>query len=381
MRIRRDVLLGPALDEVTRDRRARALDLAEAALAAIEPEAATARALAGRADLQGCTVLAFGKAAVPMARAALRCCAPRGGLVVALAPADLGPLEVRLGEHPRPALDAPATGRAALELVRSLGADDVLLCLVSGGGSALLELPAAGVTIEQIRATTEALLRGSVPIGALNAARTRLSALKGGQLARATQARIVNLVLSDVPGQPASVVASGPTVADEARIRTTVVADNDTAVAGVLARAAERGIVLERAAGLVGEARDAGRRLVRDAAGAFAMDPRIDGFVAGGETTVTVTGDGDGGRNGELVLGAADVLSSHLVLALATDGVDGGSRSAGALLDPAALEGARGSIAQALEDNDSAPWLRRAGTLLETGPTGTNVADVALVLR
>ncbi len=373
------------VDGRVRARRAAALDLAEAALTAVEPEAATARVLAGRGDLQGCVVLAFGKAAIPMARGALACCAPSRGVVIGLADpgVDLGPLRVRRGRHPLPALDAEEHGAEVLALAASLGPDDVVLCLVSGGGSALLEFPRPGVTMEQIRSLTAERLEGGAPIGELNAARTALSALKGGGLARALlPARIVNVVLSDVPGQPLSLVASGPTVLDESRVETIAAADNDTAVRGVMEAAAARGLVLRRLDEvIVGEARLAGARLMDEAARLFAAQPRLDGLVGGGETTVTVAGAGQGGRNGELVLGAAAALGDHLVLSLATDGLDGTSGSAGAMLDAQLLAEAPGPIGPALEDNDSATWLAAAGALLRTGPTGTNVADVTLILR
>ena len=366
-------------------RRAVALDLAEAALAAVEPEAATARVLAGRSDLRGCVVLAFGKAAVPMARAALSCCTPRGGLVIGLEEpgVDLGPLRVRQGRHPLPAPEAEAHGAEILALAEGLGADDIVLCLVSGGGSALLEYPRPGVTMAQIRALTDEHLKAGAPIAELNAARTALSALKGGGLARALlPARILNVVLSDVPGQPLSLVASGPTALDDSRVETVAAADNGTAVEGVVAAAAEQGLVLRRLVDpIVGEARTTGGRLLDEAALLFASDPRINGVVGGGETTVTVRGKGRGGRNGELVLGAASRLGSHLVLALATDGLDGTSGSAGAVLDADLLAGASRPIEDALADNDSATWLDDVGALLHTGPTGTNVADVAIVLR
>ena len=383
--IHRALLLDPRVDQATRTRRARALELAEAALSAVEPEAATARVLAGRTDLSGCTVLAFGKAAVPMARAALACCAPRGGIVLTLQEPglDLGPLRVRQGAHPIPAADAAQHGAEVLALVQGLGASDVVLCLVSGGGSALLELPRPGIDIEQIRQLTASMLRSGAPIAELNAARSALSALKAGGLARALlPARVVNVVLSDVPGEPLSLVASGPTVLDDPRVQTLAAADNQTAVQGVLAAAAERGMLVEPLGRLLeGEARTVGRTLMEAAAEALARDPRIDGFVGGGETTVTVRGRGRGGRNGELVLGAASCLGEHLILSLATDGADGTSGSAGAMLDAALLAGGGGAVDQALADNDSASWLARAGALLSTGLTGTNVADVVIVLR
>lgn len=343
--------------------------------------------------LGGCTVLAWGKAAVPMARAAARRCSPRIGVVVAPRSADvhgLAPLEVRRGGHPVPADDAPETGRRVLELARSLGPDDVLLCLVSGGGSAMLELPEEGISLADIRRRTEALLRSGADIHALNAERTRMSRLKGGKLARAAApARVVNVILSDVPGGDPSVVASGPTVPPQGseegfgHVTTVVAADNGTAQDAVVRAGGGRGLILVRRDGFVsGEAREAGARFCREAWQRCKAEG-VHGVVWGGETTVHVTGDGRGGRNQELVLGAAEELADGALGSLGTDGVDGASDAAGAVLDGAILERARGlglAPADFLARNDSEAFFRRAGGVIETGPTGTNVADVCVYL-
>ena len=187
--IDRSILQAPGLTDAERARRALALELAEAALAAVEPERATRAALARLeargVPLTGATIFAFGKASVGMARAALAACAPRGGIVVAPGPAALPPLEVRVGGHPTPAPDAIETGDRVLALARSLGPGDVALCLISGGGSSMLERPRDLIALETVQRITRALLAGGADIGALNTVRRALSAVKGGRLAAA----------------------------------------------------------------------------------------------------------------------------------------------------------------------------------------------------
>ena len=343
----------------------------------MEPEAATLRALDrlwGSPGLPQPTVLvALGKAARGMARAALaRFDIPRG-LVVDGVGAQLGPLVGFRGGHPLPDEGSLRAGRAALALADGLGPRDTLLCLVSGGGSALIEAPRPGWTLEALRRDGRARLLAGQDIATLNAARARQSLIKAGGLARrAAPARVVTVVLSDVPTASPAVVASGPTALPGAALH--LAADNATAVAAVCAAAAARGFPLERPpVALSGEARLAGRGFAQAAAGRA--------LVGGGETVVRVTGRGQGGRNQELALGAADLLRGGLIVALGTDGVDGSSSHAGALIDEDVLARApTGSRHQALADNDSASWCRAVGAALVTGPTGTNVADLALYL-
>ncbi len=399
-------------DPAVRRRRELALALAEAALDAVEPEQATRAALARlerRGErLEGATLFAFGKAAVPMARAAARAVSLRGGVVVALERVALPGLDVRIGGHPDPAPDALEVGLEVLARAATLGERDVALCLVSGGGSAMLELPASGVTLEELRRVARELMRAGADIAELNAVRGALSQLKGGGLARAiAPARVCNVILSDVPGHPLAVVASGPTCAPpegapdpsevlarysvpvsrgvraalarprdpvSAVIRSEVAADNSVARAAVIARARAVGVEMYDRAGVFrGEARELGASL-------GAADRA---FVWGGETTVTVRGAGRGGRNQELVLGAFAGFSRGLLLAFGTDGVDGSSDAAGALIDEHAVRSARErglDPARALADNDATAFFDALGTALRSGPTGTNVADLCLYL-
>jgi len=403
VRFDRTRLLGADLSVVDRRRRARAIDLAERALAAVDPYACTLDAIARFAeDLDGATVLAFGKASAAMARAACDAIDVNGGIAIVLAPVELPGLEVHVGAHPAPAADAERTGEAVLARARSLGEDDRALCLVSGGGSAMLELPKPGVSMATIDRLSRELMRRGADVGELNAVRRGLSQLKGGGLARAiAPAAIFNVVLSDVPGRDPAVVASGPTFpppADDPRgileryqlwrgldastiaailePRPALAIDARTEIAGdnASARRAVSRELVDRDGYFDGEARELGARIASEA--------HERGWIWGGESTVTVRGSGRGGRNQELVLGALCAgWSRGLLLALGTDGVDGSSDAAGALIDPAAVRAASAlDAARALEDNASHAFFDALGTQLRCGPTGTNVADLCIYL-
>lgn len=374
----------------------------ESALA-VRAEPATAAVLArwareGRLR-EGATVLAIGKASAGMARAALAH-APSGGWVFGLEGEDVGPLGgVRAG-HPTPTLAAVARARRVLESVRSMEADAQLLCLVSGGGSAMFEVPRAGIALERVAEITIAMMDAGVDVRVLNAARRRLSQVKGGRLARACPGEVRTVLIDDVPsGSDPADVASGPTLtptdepdlgawaarfeelraaAPEPLAETIfeVAASNVHAVEAAVRTAREMGFAVHVAPPLCGEARDAGAALYERA--------RLEGglWIAGGETSVTVRGRGRGGRTLECVLGAFARFDGGLIGAFTTDGVDGPSGAAGAFLDAgiaAMLDG--GQVASALADNDTAPLLESVGATWPASPTGTNVADVALAFH
>ena len=357
-------------------RRQRARELIDIALKAIEPKSATQRAiqeLKGQVSLEGCTVFAFGKAARGMAEGALSEITPRQGVVHGFESGCLGPLRLVKSSHPTPAPDAAERGLEALGLARSLGAGDVALCLVSGGGSAMLECPRPGISLAQISEESLTLMRAGADITTLNARRRELSAIKGGGLATAIKpATVVTIVISDTPGAPLETVASGPTLPSDFTI---VAADHITARDAVLAAAPE----LRPLPDLIeGEARIVGASLAR-------LTP---GFVATGETTVTVTGSGRGGRNHELVLGAlqtwraqplADRGDHGLIVSIGTDGVDGSSDAAGAWCDEALVASAPDPAA-ALADNNAHAYFKALNAQVVTGPTGSNVADLVLSL-
>ncbi len=364
-----------------------ALDILAAALRAVDARALVADHLRAHPVEGPVTVLALGKAAGAMTRGALDVLGDRvrGGLVVVPdgAPADVAPLEVLRAAHPVPDERSLRAGERLLEVAAALGPGDTVVGLWSGGGSALAEAPIPGITLDDLRRETTALLRAGAPIEVINRRRAELSRLKGGGLARASRARFVNLVLSDVAGDDPAVVASGPAV----------LPGDGTAVVGRLAdvvRAARSEAFALRYVPVVldpevkGEARDVGLRL----AGAIRSMPTGGppmALILAGEPTVTVRGAGRGGRMQVVALTAALELegSRAVVLCAGTDGRDGPTEAAGAVIDggTAARIRAAGLDPRALlDEDDSHRALAVAGDLLVTGPTGTNVRDLVVAL-
>lgn len=380
-------------------------------------------------------LLAAGKAAAAMARALEARAGSRlsAGLVVTKDGHGL-PLErVALCEagHPLPDARSERAGREALALVAGMRPQDVLCVLLSGGASSLLACPASGVTAAELAETTRLLLEAGADIIELNAVRKHLSALAGGLLARRAGAgRIEVLALSDVPGDRLDVIGSGPCVADPStyaealavlerrgvrgavpagvrarleagaageleetpkpgepgleRVHTTLVATNRAAVEGAARSARQRGLEVRVVSPpLTGEAREEAERLVKLARSLRPKRPAC--LVAGGETTVTVRGPGRGGRNQELALAAAIALDGGAPLALlaaGTDGSDGPTDAAGAYADEGSAErGRRAGVdaRSALSRNDSHAFFAAEGGLFVTGPTLTNVMDLALL--
>lgn len=431
-----------------------ALAIFRAALRAVDPEAAVLRHLSVRGNtlrvgdevvpldgVEHVWVVAFGKASVPMARAVAKCLGERisGGLVVAPhgSAQPLGRLEVAEASHPLPGPDGEAAARRLVELLRGAGERDLVVCLVSGGGSALLPLPAEGLTLQDKVSTTDLLLRSGAAIAEVNTVRKHLSALKGGWMARAAYpAHVVALVVSDVVGDRLDAIASGPlspdptTYADALavlarygllhrvpgrvrehlergaagelpetpkpgdpvfeRVTVRVVASVAHAVEAAAGEAARRGYqVAVLTASLEGEAREVGRvtaALAREEVQRDRPVPRPACLLLGGETTVTVQGTGRGGRNQELALAAAlgvEGLEGVLVAAFATDGRDGPTDAAGAFADGETASRARAAgldPRRHLAENDSYTFFHALGDLIRTGPTGTNVNDLVLVL-
>jgi glycerate 2-kinase len=359
------------------------------------------------------------------------------GLVAVKEVREPGPRRVRVVDagHPIPDARGEAAAAEILRLARDAGPDSLVLCLISGGGSALTPAPVPGVTLAEKQATTRLLLESGATINELNAVRKHLSRLKGGQLARAAHpAPVVSLLLSDVIGDPLDVIASGPTAPDpttfgdalavldrfglRARLPSAVRAHleggargvaeetpkpGDPALAGVTTVViGNNGLVVDAA---VAEARRVGltpclltRRLqgeAREVARVFAslLDETARGgliqgrpacLIAGGETTVTIRGRGTGGRCQEFALALVPELASMrdvVVLAAGTDGSDGPTDAAGAVVDTTTLERARGKgmdARRALAENDSHPFFAALGDLVMTGPTGSNLMDLYL---
>ncbi len=339
--------------------------------------------------------------------------------------------------HPVPDTRCLDAARRITALVDDADADDVVIVLISGGGSALLTLPAPPVTLPDLSATNRLLLLSGARIQEINTVRKHLSQVKGGQLAqRAFPARVIAIILSDVPGDPVDMIASGPTVPDPTtfaagieilkryrlwekvpatvRSRLAAGADGDIpetpkpdnsafnrvsyVIAGSGTIAAEAAQQEGKRLGyntllltttLEGEAREVGKVVAAVAREVVAKNrpiPRPALILAAGETTVTVRGDGTGGRNQELALAAAlgiSGLPEVIIAALGTDGRDGPTDAAGGIVDGETINRIRAhgiSPQDALTRNDAYHALAAAGVLINTGPTGTNVADLVAIL-
>lgn len=410
-------------------------ELFRVAVAAADPKEAMRRHLPAR-PLGRTIVVGAGKAASQMASAFEELWdGPFEGTVVArhgpVAPCRT--IRVLQSAHPVPDAAGLAASQALFEQVGGLGADDLVIALISGGGSALLPAPDGALTLEDEIAVNRALLESGAPISAMNAVRRQVSRIKGGGLARAAfPARVVTLVISDIPGDRPGDVASGPTVPDAASAGDAlgIIADYSIALPAVVmdhvrARAAkalspepanadevhvvasarvslEAAAAAARAAGwqavilsdaIEGEARDIGRMhaaLLREIATRDRPFTRPLVMLSGGETTVTIAAGkgGRGGRNQEFLLSAAldlEGLDGVHLLAADTDGIDGSENNAGAFADgqsAARMRRAGGNPRNALFRHDSWSAFDLIGDLFVTGPTGTNVNDfrAALIL-
>ena len=383
-------------------------------------------------------VIGAGKASAAMAKAVEAEARQRGwlerveGLVVTRYQhgVDCEKIEIVEASHPVPDIAGEIAARRILELVTELTAEDTLICLVSGGGSALLALPADGVSAEEKTALNRALLRSGAPIDRMNCVRKHISAIKGGRLAAAAYpARVVCLMISDVPFDDPSVIASGPTVPDPttvhdalgilehykidipasvremlegeggetpkpgdpifAHVENIIVSKPSEMLAAVERHAVDIGLrVVSLGADLEGEARELGRehaQLARQLRNERQDDQPIV-ILSGGETTVTVRGDGRGGRNAEYALGLAvelDGATGIHGLACDTDGIDGVEDNAGVFVDPDTLKRARKSQVSASDSllrNDAYGFFAAIGSLVMTGPTKTNVNDFRAIL-
>ncbi len=437
--------------------RTHAMRLIRAALAAVDP----ARAVHNAVRRVGSTlhvgertydldahdrvvVIGAGKAGAPMAQALseiLGDALDAGWVNVKQGHVTTVPLSpaivIHEAGHPIPDEAGRAGAAQVLRLATQATGRDLVFCLISGGGSALLPLPVAGISLADLQALTDALLRCGATINEINAVRKHCSQIKGGQLARAAlPATVIALLLSDVVGNPLDVIASGPTVPDPStfdqaqaviakyhigdqippavrshlaaglrgevpetpkegdpvfqRVQTIVIGSNAIAAQAARAEAEALGYHTTLLSTYVeGEARE-----VAKVVAAIGKSLRTEGWplarpacaIAGGETTVTVKGTGKGGRNQELALAAAlalDGWSGVTVVALATDGTDGPTDAAGAIADGTTVARAREiglSAADHLARNDAYPFFERLGDLIRIGPTNTNVNDLTFVL-
>ena len=356
------------------------------------------------------------------------------GIVVTDSPRSTERVDVLAGTHPIPDERGVENTRRLLDTAAAADDSTLLVGVITGGGSALMAAPAAGISLADLRSTTDALLNSGATIDEINAVRKHCSAIKGGRLAAATQpADVCVLVVSDVVGNDLATIASGPLVGDpttyaDARavidrydlnvpaavtdrlargdageidetpapggsvfegVTTAIIGDGLTAVRAAADRAAAAGFTpLVLSSRIRGEAREAAKTQVAIAEGIAATGDPLDPpavVVSGGETTVTVDGEGVGGPNQEFALSAAlelaagdDAAPETVVAAVDTDGVDGPTDAAGAIVDGETVSVQEGR--HALADNDATTALRAADAVITTGPTGTNVNDLRVVV-
>ena len=415
--------MGPAENAAERAAE-RAMTLIRAGIAAADPVAAVARSMAAALENPPgpggrWQIIALGKAARAMAQAALQALPGAATLVITNAGNDtpLAGARVMRAGHPQPDAEGAAAAEEVIARLGATGPQDRVLALISGGGSAMLPAPAQGMTLADKQAVNRLLLASGADISQVNLIRQGLSRLKGGGWLRLSQAPVTALILSDVPGDDLRVIASGPTVApvgsraqaadlardlgiwdrmpDAARAalmrpeddrappagRNILAGSNPISVAAMVTAGAEAGPLP-----LAGDVQDC-------AAAIWALAPGLEpgqALAFGGETTVRLVGDGMGGRNQELALRLAALAETQPVAfdwafaSVGSDGRDGPGEAAGGLVGPGTMAAIRaGGVdpVAALARNDSTPALAAGGALVVTGATGTNVADLAVLLR
>jgi glycerate 2-kinase len=445
------------LSDTERKRRDRVWDIMSTALAAVDP----AQAIRQNVSLEGdslrigqrsCDLSGYerifivggGKAGSPMVAAIEKILGQRvtAGLVNVkhgyLPPegANIQRVEIVEAGHPTPDEAGRRGAERMVEMLSDLTEKDLVICLISGGGSALMTLPQPTISLSDVQALTGVLLRCGATINEINAVRKHISRIKGGQLARLIHpAQVVSLILSDVVGNPLDVIASGPTVPDTttfaqaygvlekydlldkvpasivehlaagvagkmaetpkegdavfATVYNLIVGSNEIAARAALNRARESGFNTQLLSTYVeGEAREVAKVLAavaKEMAKSGQPIPRPGCLVVGGETTVTITGEGKGGRNQEMALAAALAIEGWedvMVVALATDGTDGPTDAAGAVATGETVAWARElglDPEEYLANNDSYHFFEALGELIVTGPTNTNVNDLAFV--
>lgn len=339
--------------------------------------------------------------------------------------------------HPIPDEDSVKAARRIIDLASQAGEDDLIICLISGGGSSLMAMPRQGVSLGDKQKITGMLLRSGANINEVNAIRKHISEFKGGMLARkAYPATLVSLVLSDVVGDSLDVIASGPTAPDSStfkdavnilrrynlwgetpasvrevllngvkglipetpkpgdmvfrKVYNIVIGSNRLACLAAVQELQRQGVnTLFLTSFIEGEARDVGlvlAALAREVSTSGNPIPKPAAIVAGGETTVTVTGSGVGGRNQEIALSAStriEGMDGVAIASISTDGIDGLTNAAGAIADGGTVTRARELNLNALEylrNNDSYTFFSKIGDLILTGPTGTNVNDLSIIV-
>ena len=383
-------------------------------------------------DFDNIYLVGFGKASVGMAQAVCDSVAVKEGVVITNDPNSQvknDKVVTILGGHPLPDQGSIDGAEKILSVVKKCNDCDVLIVLISGGGSALLSKPRVG--LEDLQSVTSLLLKCGADINEINTIRKHLSLVKGGQLAAASNSLVISFIISDIIGDPISFIASGPTYPDSTsftdalrilekydlwekiplsakkvidngvngiipdtpneedvvfkNVFNFIVANNEIACKAAEKKARNLGYeTMLLTTSLDGEAQEKGRFLVDKVLNYMNSKSRV--FISGGETTVTIHGDGKGGRNQEMILGSVrDLFEKDVVFAsFATDGVDGMSDAAGAIADGFTLSRALSKGLDPdvfLRNNNSSEFFKNLDDLFMTGPTGTNVMDVQIVIR
>ena len=406
---------------------ARILRILTSTLKAVDPADAVRKHLpAIKGKVHG---LGIGKASIPMLTALAEAIPLSGALAISKYASSLEQnlFTVLLGGHPIPNIDSLRAGERALEFVSALQKDDTLICLISGGGSALMTAPYEYILLEDMQTLTSLLLASGARIDEINILRRQLDRVKGGGLLRATKATVINLILSDVIGNPLEAIASGPTYPDPTtkedalavlkkykiqdqtprsileylatttsskpegflfpnEVTNIIVGDNNLAANAAMEQAQSEGFHAEiLTSGLQGEASEMGKVFAKRFREELGKRTRPFCLIVGGETTVTVRGDGKGGRNLEVVLAALDEirdLENVILISLATDGEDGPTDAAGAVVTG---ESARRAellglfAADYLSRNDAYTFFDGMGDLIRIGPSRTNVNDLVFL--
>jgi len=408
----------------------RILRILSSAIEAVNPADAVRKHLPNvNGNIHG---LGIGKASIPMLTALAEAVPLSSALAITkhASSLDQNMFPVLFGGHPVPNLDSLRAGQRALDFVSTLHENETLICLISGGGSALMTSPQKGISLEDMQLLTTLLLSCGARIDEINILRRQLDRVKGGGLARATRAKVVSLILSDVTGNPLETIASGPTYPDpttkenalsilrkygiekqtpdsiqkyllriptlalsidesgwNARVTNTIIGDNKLAAMAAMEQAKREGLDCEIITNsLQGEACEVGVMLAKRLRDETAKRNRPFCLIAGGETTVTKKGDGKGGRNQELALAAVNELRGleHMALiSLATDGEDGPTDAAGAVVTGESARRAEKlglDAAGYLSRNDAYHFFQALGDLIRTGSTETNVNDIVFLI-
>jgi len=377
-------------------------------------------------------LVAFGKASIGMAQAVSDSIEIKKGVVITnekQRKVESSNVSTYVGSHPIPNQDSITGAKKVLELVENCEEDDLLFVLISGGGSALLSYPK--IKINDLQKTTDLLLKSGADIKEINTIRKHLSNIKGGQLVKKSKSRVVSLIISDIIGDPIDFIASGPTYPDSTtylesekilkkydiwqktpnevrnvitdgkkgiipetvkqndpvfnKVTNFIVANNKFACYSAIKKAEQLGYkTMLLTTSLEGEASSVGKYLSEKVID-YNNKQNI-AFISGGETTVTIKGDGKGGRNQEMVLACIEKIMGKKVIfsSFATDGIDGMSDAAGAIADSYTLKRAKEKnldYKKFLDNNNSNEFFKILDDLLVTGPTGTNVMDIQIVIK